>query len=223
MLLEVCAFNIQSCFVAEQGGAGRIELCAEPQVGGTTPSYGTVQHALEHIRIPIFPMLRPRGGNFVYDAHELAIMQKDIAVFKQTGVPGIATGVQLPDGRIDTEQLKRIVEWAYPMQVTCHKVFDGTPNAAEALESLISAGCKRVLTSGLQKTATEGASTLAQLVTQAAGRIIIMPGGSVRSTNIARLKQETGATEFHSSALTSRGINYLADVDEVRKLCVGLR
>jgi len=223
MLLEVCAFNIQSCFIAEQGGAGRIELCAEPQAGGTTPSYGMVQYALEHINIPVFPMLRPRGGNFTFDDHELAIMQKDISVFKQLGVRGIATGVQLHDGRIDTGKLKQIVAWAYPMEVTCHKVFDGTPDATEALEAVISSGCKRVLTSGLQKTATGGTSILAQLVTQAAGRIIIMPGGSVRSTNIAQLKRETGAAEFHSSALTARGTSYIADVDEVKALCAELR
>jgi len=216
MLLEVCAFNIQSCLVAQKAGAGRIELCMDPLQGGTTPSYGLVQFALEHISIPVFPMVRPRGGDFVYDADELAIMKKDILKFREMGCPGIATGVLLRGGRIDIEVLSQIVEWAHPMSVTCHKAFDATPNALEALEDVIAAGCTRILTSGLQKTALEGAETLANLVAQAAGRIIIMPGGSVRSSNIAQLAQETGAKEFHSSGLVARGTNHIADEDEVR-------
>src|ERR1035437_372648 len=127
MLLEICAFNIQSCIIAEKAGAARIELCAGAIYGGTTPSYGLIQYALAHISIPVYPMIRPRGGNFIYDADEMAIMQKDILACRELGGRGIATGIQLPDGRINTEQLKRIVAWAHPMEVTCHKVFDGTP------------------------------------------------------------------------------------------------
>lgn len=223
MTLEICAFNIRSCIIAEKGGANRIELCADPTYGGTTPSYGLIQYALEHISIPIFPMIRPRGGNFIYDAEEIVIMKKDILICRELGCPGIATGIQLPDGRIDVEQMKRLTELAYPMTVTCHKAFDGTPDASEALEDVIAAGCGRVLTSGLHKTALAGASVLAQLVKQAAGRIIIMPGGGVRSSDLAQLVKETGADEYHSSALLTKAPDYIADEQEVRNMVTAIR
>lgn len=218
MILEVCAFNIQSCRIAEQAGASRIEFCSDPLQGGVTPSMGAIQFALQHINIPVFPMIRPRGGNFMYDADELDIMKRDILLCKEMGCPGIATGIQNTDKRIATEQLKRLVEWAYPMQVTCHKVFDGAPDAAEALEAVIAAGCTRILTSGLAKTAIEGAEVLRQLIAQANGRIIIMPGGSVRSTNISELISQTGAQEYHSSCIASRTSGQIADLDEAMSI-----
>lgn len=223
MTLEVCAYNIRSCRIAEKAGAKRIELCADAVHGGTTPSHGLVEFALNHLSIPVFPMIRPRGGNFIYDEDEIAIMKRDIKVCKELGCTGLATGVQLPDRTIDVEQLKRIVEWAYPMSVTCHKVFDRTPDAFNALEDVIAAGCSRILTSGLAKTATEGAAVLTALVQQAKGRIVIMPGGGVRSSNIAALAKETGAVEFHSSALLAGSIDYVANEEEVRLLVAGLR
>ena len=217
-MLEVCAYNIQSCRIAEQAGAKRIELCADPAAGGVTPSYGTIQYVLEQISIPAYIMLRPRGGNFVYDADELAIMYRDIHILKELGCPGIATGVLLPDGRIDTEQMKRITELAYPMGVTCHKAFDRTPDAAQALEDVIATGCERILTSGLMPTAMEGANILQSLVQQAAGHIVIMPGGGVRSTNIAQLRQITGAAEYHSSGITNTDYLYIASAAEIKAM-----
>ncbi len=223
MILEICAFNIQSCVVAAKAGAGRIELCVDPLQGGTTPSYGLVRYALDKIAIPIFPMVRPRGGNFVYDADELEIMKKDVISFRELGCPGIATGIQLRDGRIDVELLSRLVEWAHPMNVTCHKVFDTTPNAFEALEDVITAGCSRILTSGLHKTAVEGAGVIADLVAQAGGRITIMAGGGVRSSNITQLVSQTGAAEYHSSGLVARGVNHIADEEEIKLIVKILR
>ncbi len=223
MILEVCAYNIQSCIVAEKAGAKRIELCADPAQGGTTPSYGLVSYAVEHLSITIFPMIRPRGGNFVFDDDELEIMRRDILTYKALGCTGIASGVQTAERKINTEHLKRIVEWAHPMEVTCHKVFDRAPDAFEALEDVINSGCKRILTSGLQATATEGGTLLAQLVARAAGRIIIMPGGGVRSSNISQLAEKTGATEYHSSALLPDSKDYIADKDEVRMLVENLK
>ena len=222
MILEVCAFNVQSCFVAEKAGAGRIELCVDPLQGGTTPSYGLIEYVLEKISIPAYPMIRPRGGNFVYDADELAIMKNDILTCRALGCPGIATGIQLSNGRIDIENLKRIVAWAHPMTVTCHKVFDTTPDAFEALEDVIAAGCSRILTSGLHKTAIEGAEILKKLVAQAGDRIIIMPGGGVRSSNISQLVNETGAQEYHSSGLVVRATDFVANEEEVRAMVRGL-
>ena len=163
-------------------------------------------------------MIRPRGGNFVYDADEIAIMKKDILTVREMGCPGIATGVLLPDGNIDTETMKRIVDWAHPMSVTCHKAFDRTPDGIRALEDIISTGCARILTSGLKDTAPNGAATLAQLVVLAANRIIIMPGGGVRSSNITELKKDTKATEYHSSGLITKGEPYVADEGEISSL-----
>jgi copper homeostasis protein len=223
MILEICAFNIQSCFIAERAGASRIELCADALHGGTTRSIGLIKYALKHLNIPVFPMIRPRGGNFVYDVDEFAIMEQDVIACRKLGSPGIATGILLPDGRIDVERMKSIVELAGPMQVTCHKAFDATPDAQQALEDIITAGCARVLTSGLEKTALEGADLLAALVKQAMGRIIIMPGGSVRSSNLSQLRERTGAVEFHSSGLLSKGEGFIADEDEVGKMVGCLR
>jgi len=124
--------------------------------------------------------------------------------------------VQLPSGKLDADAMKRIVEWAYPMAVTCHKVFDVTPDAFESLEVLIDAGCARVLTSGLQPTAMQGVALIAQLVERATGRIIIMPGGSVRSGNIAQLAEITHAHEYHSSGITTKDEVNISDAQEVR-------
>jgi len=219
-LLEVCAFNLASCIIAEKAGAGRIELCAGASVGGTTPTMETIREANKQVSIPVYPMIRPRGGDFLYNAEEITIMKQDIATCWQLGCEGIATGVQLPDGNIDTELLKRIVEWAYPMRVTCHRVFDRTPDPFKALEDIISSGCERILTSGQKNTAIEATGLLSELVDAAAGRIIIMPGGGVRSSNIRQLAAETHAFEFHSSA---RIENEIVNEDEVLKIIATLR
>jgi copper homeostasis protein len=200
MLLEVCAFNLPSSVIAERAGAKRVELCENPADGGTTPSYGTIKQTREKIGIALYPIIRPRGGNFFYDEDEFAIIKQDILICKQLGCDGISTGVHLQNGEIDTERFKRIVEWAYPMGVTCHRVFDATPDPFKALEEIIDCGCERILTSGQKSAAPEGIDILAQLVQRAGGRIIIMPGAGVRSSNIETLINGTGATEFHTSA-----------------------
>lgn len=230
-ILEVCAFNIQSCLIAEKVGAYRVELCDNPYEGGTTPSYGTIKQVREKISIQLYPIIRPRGGNFLYNDDELAIMKKDIEVCKQLACDGIVTGIQLQNGRIHTEWMKKIVEWAYPMRVTCHRAFDRTPDAFEALEEVISTGCERILTSGLQPTAPEATDIIAQLIKVANDRIVIMPGSGVRSSNIASLIQDTGASEFHSSArmATTNNMSYqnpqlkdtsyfIADEQELQKM-----
>ena len=200
MLLEVCAFNLQSSIIAEKVGAKRVELCENPADGGTTPSYGTIKQTREKIGIALYPIIRPRGGNFFYDEDEFAIIKQDILLCKQLGCDGISTGVHLQNGEIDTERLKRIVEWAYPMGVTCHRVFDATPDPFKALEEIIDCGCERILTSGQKSAAPEAIDMLADMVQRADGRIIIMPGAGVRSSNIETLIKGTGATEFHTSA-----------------------
>jgi copper homeostasis protein len=204
--------------MADKLGAGRIELCSDPAVGGTTPSHGLIAYALAHVCIPVFPMIRPRGGNFVYDEHELAVMHRDIISCKQLGCKGIATGVLLPDDTVDIETMKRIVGWAYPMHVTFHKAFDRTTEPEHALEAVIEAGCTTLLTSGLQKTAIEGAHLLQKLVAQAGGRLTIMPGGGVRSSNIGSLITATGADVYHSSCLLPGSKDQIADANELTGL-----
>lgn len=198
--LEVCAYNIQSALIAAKVGADRVELCDSAAEGGTTPSYGVLKEVREKIPIQLYPIIRPRAGSFWYNEEEWAILKKDILLCKELGCDGISTGVQLQNGALDTEGLQRIVEWAYPMGVTCHRVFDVTPDPLQALEAAISAGCERILTSGQRSTAPSGAELLAKLVQQADERIIIMPGAGVRASNIGALATTTGAREFHTSA-----------------------
>lgn len=222
-LLEICAYNIQSCIVGELAGASRIELCSSPAEGGVTPGYGIIQYALENIAIPVFVMIRPRGGNFTYDASELSIMYKDIVKCKQMGCPGVVAGVLKADNTVDTEEMKRITELAYPMPVTFHKAFDMVPDAFQALEDVISSGCARILTSGLASTATEGARMLSGLNEMAADRIVIMPGGGIRSTNIRSLAHTTMAKELHSSAIPAGSTNNIADTDEIHAMLNALK
>src|ERR1700761_2400961 len=148
LVLEVCAFTIQSCIIAEKVGAVRVELCDNPVEGGTNPSYGTIRRVREKIGIRLYPILRPRSGNYYYDEEEFAIMREDIRVCKELGCDGISVGVQKIDGTIDVERMRRVVDWAHPMGVTCNRAFDAVPDPYLALEELIGCGCERVLTSG---------------------------------------------------------------------------
>lgn len=236
-VLEICAFHIESCIIAERAGAVRVELCDNPIEGGTTPSYGTIKRVREKIGIRLYPILRPRSGNYFYSEDEMAIIREDIRICRELGCDGISVGVQTIDSDIDTERMKRIVEWAGPMGVTCNRVFDCARDPFQSLEDLIACGCERVLTSGQRSAAPDGSVLLAQLVQQAQGRISIMPGAGVKSANIAQLRQACGAWEFHSSARTVapnlvRYINtevsdyghvYLADETEVRAMVSALQ
>lgn len=234
--LEVCAFNIQSCLIAQAAGAVRVELCDNPIEGGTTPSYGTIVQVREAIQIALYPIIRPRSMNYYYDADEWAIVKADILMCKQLGCDGVSVGAQLVDGRIDKDRMQQVAEWAYPMGLTCNRAFDAVPDPAEALETLIAVGCERVLTSGLAATAPEGFDLLQQMVQQADSRISIMPGAGVRANNIKRL-METGATEFHTSArqampnpmqfanplVSDAGNFFVADKTELEKIMEILR
>jgi copper homeostasis protein len=205
--LEVCAFNIQSAIIAEEVGAARVELCDNPVEGGTTPSYGCIRETRERITILLYPIIRPRAGNYFYDEEEFNIMKRDITVCKELECDGISIGIQTKDGRIDKERMKRFVELAYPMGVTSNRVFDNVRDPYQALEDLIECGCERVLTSGLQSAAPDGIPLLAKLVEQSAGRIIIMPGAGVRSQNVERLLIEAKVNEVHTSARINRNFD----------------
>jgi len=198
--LEICAFNLSSALIAQQSGADRIELCASPEEGGTTPSPGLIRTARELLRIQLYPIIRPRGGDFLYSDEEYLTMLRDIDYCKQVGCNGVVIGLLKKDGSIDKERCSRLVEAAYPMGVTFHRAFDWAINPYEALEDIISLGCERILTSGQRPTAMEGAGMIDQLVRAADERIVIMPGSGVRASNIIALAEATGASEFHTSA-----------------------
>lgn len=198
--LEVIGFNIESCILAQAAGATRIELCDNPGEGGTTPSYGFIKAAREKLQIYLYPIIRPRGGDFFYTDDEFEIMKADIKTCKELGCDGVVIGMLNADGTVDTKRCRQLVELAYPLGVTFHRAFDRVNIASQALEDIIEMGCERILSSGLQPTALEGADTIAALIKQADERIIIMPGSGVRSDNIMELAKKTGAVEFHTSA-----------------------
>ena len=199
-LLEICAFNLSSALIAQRSGANRIELCASPEEGGTTPSAGLIRTARENLHIPLYPIIRPRGGDFLYTEEEFRIMLRDIDHCKQVGCNGVVIGILLTDGAVDKQRCSRLVEAAYPLGVTFHRAFDWAANPFEALEDIINMGCERILTSGQRPTAMEGAALIDQLVREADDRIVIMPGSGVHSSNIVQLAEATGAAEFHTSA-----------------------
>ncbi len=221
-ILEVCAYNVHTCMIAEGLGASRIELCGNPKEGGVTPGFGTLEYVIENGALPVYVMIRPRGGNFVYDEHELDIMYKDIKMCKILGYKGVVLGILTPDNKINIEETRRLVEYAYPMGVTFHKAFDRTTDARQALEDVIQTGCERILTSGLREDALLGRATLLQLINHADDRIIIMPGGGVRSTNAAAIITQTGAKEIHSSALVAGNTDFISDPGELRALIAAI-
>lgn len=198
--LEICAASVASCMAAEEGGANRIELCDNLPEGGTTPSFGTIAVAREKVKIDLYPIIRPRGGDFLYSGLEFDVMLHDIEQCKQLGCNGVVIGILTADGRVDKQRCRQLTELARPMGVTFHRAFDMTDNPFEALEDIISIGCERILTSGARNTAVEGMALLKDLVNRANDRIAIMAGSGVRAGNIAQLVKTTGITEYHTTA-----------------------
>lgn len=199
-VLEVIAFTHESARIAQRTGAHRIELCDNPGEGGTTPGYGLIKKVREDVSIQVYPIVRPRGGDFLYSPAEYEIMKRDIEMAKQLLCDGVVIGMLTTEGEVDKERMKWLVELAYPMGVTFHRAFDRVKDPYQSLEDIIELGCERILTSGRKPTALEGAFLLKQLAEQANDRIIIMPGSGLRSDNILEIAKQTGATEFHSSA-----------------------
>lgn len=198
--LEVIAFDILSCQLAADNGADRIELCANPHEGGTTPSYGMMKAARKSTQIQVFPIIRPRGGDFLYTREEFQAMKDDIKSAQDIGCEGVVIGILNKDGEVDVERCQELVTLAQGMEVTFHRAFDRVKNPQVSLEQIVAIGCKRILTSGLMPTALEGSEMLKSLVMQANGRIKIMPGSGIRAENIVQLAKDTGAVCFHSSA-----------------------
>lgn len=197
---EICANSVASCIAAQDGGADRVELCAGIPEGGTTPSVGMIRCARESIGISLNVIIRPRGGDFLYSESEIREMVYDIEAAKELGVDGLVFGCLCPDGSVDMENMRLLMEAAGDTPVTFHRAFDHTSDPLKALEDIIELGCARILTSGCRPTAAEGAPLLAQLVEKAGDRIIIMPGCGVNEGNIAETARLSGAREFHFSA-----------------------
>lgn len=200
--IEIATSDFPSTKAAVQGGADRIELCDNLSEGGTTQSYGTIKLCREKLQVALFPIIRPRGGDFLYSSDEYEIMLRDMKMCKDLGCDGVVIGLLNADGSIDIARTKKLVDLAYPLEVTFHRAFDRCRDPFEALEQLIEIGCTRILTSGQQPAAPDGADLIAQLVKKAEDRIVVMPGSGVRKENIKSLAEKTGATEFHSSLRT---------------------
>jgi len=182
----------------------RIELCANLVEGGTTPSAGTLATCRLRLRIPIFVLVRPRGGDFLYSAAELGVMLEDIRRVKDAGAHGVVVGVLRADGTIDAERTRQLIAAARPLAVTFHRAFDVSRDAGEALETLIGLGVERVLTSGQAAAAPQGADAIARLVRRAAGRIGVLPGGGITADNVEALVRSTGVAEVHLTGAVTR-------------------
>ena len=203
MTIEVCAYSLESCINAQAGGAGRIELCGGLGEGGTTPSAGLIEVVRQHVDIDLYVMIRPRGGDFVYDIFEEEIMRKDIDLAKKLGANGVVLGVLQADGQVDVARTKALVDHAYPMKVTFHRAFDLTPDPVKALKAVIETGALRILTSGQKPSAPEGITLLEKLAEIAGDSIEIMAGGGVNHTNARQLSQ-AGVQALHLTAKAFR-------------------
>lgn len=197
ILVEACVDSVASSIAAERGGARRLELCDALFDGGTTPSAGMIAACKAQVSIPVFVMIRPRGGGFVYSDEERDVMRRDVAVARELGADGIVIGGLLPDFSIDLALVRSLLDEASGLPVTFHRAFDFTPDPAKSLESLAGAGVQRILTSGGAPTAVEGATALRELVTRAGSRVVVMAGGGVREENVRDLVSVSGVREVH--------------------------
>ncbi len=198
-IIEIATTDFTTTKDAVEGGADRIELCSALTEGGTTASFGTIKKCREAFSVQLFPIIRTRSGDFLYTDEEFEIMMNEVKLCKDLGCDGIVIGLLKKDGNVDLKRTSKLIELAYPLEVSFHRAFDRCKDPFEAMEQLIEIGCQRILTSGQQPTAPEGIDLITQLVKVADERIIIMPGSGVRKENIKELAEKTGAKEFHSS------------------------
>jgi copper homeostasis protein len=195
ILIEVCADSISSALAAQRGGARRIELCSSLIEGGVTPSAGFIERVRAKISVALHVMIRPRGGDFCYDAEEFEIMQRDVATAKRLGAEGAVFGLLNPNGAVDTARTRQLVEMARPLNVTFHRAFDMSADLFRALEDIFATGADRILTSGGEQTSQQGAQTIARLVQ--AARITIMAGSGINAGNVRGILEQTGVREIH--------------------------
>ncbi len=197
--LEICAGSLQSALAAGKGGADRIELCGNLAEGGTTPSAGVIVSAVALLKMPVFVLIRPRPGDFLYSDEEFEAMKHDVLFCREHGVKGVVLGLLKADGSVDEDRTVELIRLARPMEVTFHRAFDQCRDPFQALEDIISLGCDRILTSGQAPQAIDGLTLLHQLNRLSAGRISIMPGSGISEQNAERIMRETGAREIHAS------------------------
>ena len=220
-LLEISVETLEAAKAAERGRADRIELCGNLSAGGVTPDAELLRTVRAQVRIPIFCIVRPRPGDFVYSDAEFSEMRRSVADVKESGMDGVVLGVLTKDHRVDVERTRELVEFAKPLPVTYHRAFDEAADLHQALEDVIQTGAKRILTSGGAKSALEGAPVLAELIETARERIVVVPGAGISAHNIELVVQQTRAREFHSAlsaALPYGSKDYKKFEDEVRKL-----
>lgn len=198
--MEVCANSVRSALEAQKGGAFRVELCDNLPEGGTTPSYAQIAIARRLLSIQVYPIIRPRGGDFLYDDLEFELMKEDIEMCKSLKCDGVVIGLLNADGTIDKKRSKILVDLAAPLKVTFHRAFDMCKDMDAALEDVIEIGCERILTSGGAISANQGIKKIEALIKRADGRISIMPGAGINTKNIKEIIEKTGAVEFHASA-----------------------
>jgi copper homeostasis protein CutC len=201
VLFESCVESFEAAVASAAGGAARIELCANLDVGGTTAAAALVERCVAALDIPVFAMVRPRAGSFVYSRDEAHAMARDVAAMIAAGAHGLVFGALTADGVIDEGLMQRLVDLAHPLPVTCHKAIDAARDLPEALDALLALGVPRVLTSGGAPTAADGAAMIARLVRQADEALVVMAGGGVRAGNVAALVRATGVREVHAHLL----------------------
>lgn len=220
-LLEISVETVEGALAAQRGGADRIELCGNLSIGGVTPSVELMRTVREQLHIPIFEIIRPRGGNFVYSETEFAEMKRSIGEAKQARIDGVVLGILTKDRLVDIERTCELVAIARPLPVTFHRAFDDCANLHEALEDVVQTGASRILTSGGAKSAPEGASMLAELVRLASERVVILPGGGINASNLSEVAKHTHAREFHSglgTRLPYGGTNYELFKTQIREM-----
>jgi copper homeostasis protein len=202
ILIEVCANSVTSALAAQKGGASRVELCQNLKEGGTTPSFGEITTARKLLRIDLYVLIRPRGGDFLYSDLEFEIMQRDVEQCINLGCNGIVIGILNKDGSVDIKRNSVLINMAKKagLGITFHRAFDMCADMHTALENVIEIGCERILTSGGMSKAYSGLENLKNLIQQANNRIIIMPGSGVNETNVREIVNFTGASEIHLSA-----------------------
>lgn len=223
IIVEACVNSVTSAIEAEKGGAHRVELCNNLYEGGTTPSAASIITTAQSIGIDLHVLIRPRGGDFLYSDLEFEVMKRDILFCKENGVKGVVLGVLKVFGEVDVKRTRELVEAASPMLVTFHRAFDMVLDPFQALEDVISAGCHRILTSGLANKVTNGLEMVRRMVELADGRIIIMAGSGINHENVKELLKWTGVTEIHASARTSYPSNmkykrsniFMGDLSEI--------
>jgi copper homeostasis protein len=204
ILLEVIATSPDDCVAAQAGGADRIELCSAMPLGGLTPSLGLLIEARAAMQLPVMAMIRPRPGGFDYSAPDFAVMLRDAELALAHGADGIVFGCLLPDGRVDINRVRALVQLAGRRETVFHRAFDVTPDPYAAMDALIQLGVTRVLSSGQKPSALEGAANLAAFRSHVSGQLQVLPGGGITVENVRELVRLTGVNQVHASLSGSR-------------------